>query len=391
MKKIAIVTRKMIAGGIEKALISMLNLIPKDEYEVTLFVMAKGGEFEKLIPKHVKIKCVFGDENSTKEKVINNLRKGQFIQTCRVLLYTKLALRAKKISKQEDYFLKISPVENEVYDLAIAYHTPASFPVKYVANYLNAKQKIAWIHSDIEEYKEEMKLYIDYYKNFNRIFCVSKYGLEKFTKMYPDFSEKTRLFYNIINENELKILADEGDSFEDSFSGLRILTVGRLTDQKGYDILPQIVSDLNSDGLDIRWYCIGEGELRELLEEKIIQYNLQQRLILLGSKTNPYPYFKDCDIYVQPSRHEGYCITLAEARYFCKPIVTTDFVGAREQIDNNKTGSIVKFDSDDVYNEVRKLIHSKDIREKYIKNLKKDDFLQNDIYEVLKLSEGILE
>ncbi len=386
MKKIAIVTRKMIAGGIEKALISMLELIPEDEYEVTLFVMARGGEFEQFIPKHVKVKCIFGEESSTKEKIIMNLRNGEFIQISKILLYTILAFRAKKIYRQEEYFLKISPKENEVYDLAIAYHTPASLPVKYVANYLNAIEKIAWIHSDIEEYKEEMKLYIDYYKDFKKIFCVSKYGLEKFNKIYPNFSDKTKLFYNIINKNELIKLADEGESFNDNFSGFRILTVGRLTNQKGYDILPKIVSSLNKDGLDIKWYCIGEGELRELLEEKIIQYNLQQRLILLGTKTNPYPYFKDCDIYVQPSRHEGYCITLAEARVFNKPIVTTDFVGAREQIENNKTGSIVRFDIEDVYKAVKKLIHSKNIREQYIKNLQKDDCLQNDIYNVLNLS-----
>lgn len=388
MKKIAIVTRKMIAGGIEKSLISMLEAIPKDEFEITLFVMSKGGEFEEFIPKHVKVRCIFGEESTTKEKIINNFKKYKLKNIFKILFYTTLALRTKKVSKQEEYFLKISPQYNEVYDLAIAYHTPASLPVKYLSDYLNAHQKIAWIHSDIEEYKEEMQSYIDYYKEFKTIFCVSKIGLEKFNRLYPNLSNRTQVFYNIVNKNQLINLANEGESFNDNFQGLRILTVGRLTSEKGYDIIPKIVSKLKEEGFDFRWYCIGDGELRNLLEEKIIQYDLQQHLILLGTKTNPYPYYKNCDIYVQTSRHEGYCITLAEARLFNKPIVTTDFLGAREQIINNSTGKIVSFNEIELENTIKQLFISEKNRIKYILNLEKENSLDNEkanINKILKL------
>ncbi len=383
MKKIAIVTRQMIAGGIEKALISMLEELPEDSFDITLFVMSKGGEFEEFIPKVVKVKCVFGEENSTKEKVFKSLKTGSLIFMFKVLLFRLLAFRAKRVSKKEEYFLKTAPTYSEQYDVAIAYHTPAALPVKYVANHLNATHKIAWIHSDIREYKEEMNSYLKYYGAFDKIFCVSRYAMDMFNVSYPRLANKTEIFYNIINENKLMILANERNSFNDNFEGIRILTVGRLTLQKGPDVLPEIILKLKEEGLNFKWYWIGDGEMKEGLEQKTIQYNLSDYFLLLGTKKNPYPYFKDCDIYVQPSRHEGYCITLAEARVFNKPIVTTDFVGAREQIVNKETGSIVHFNTDEIYMAVKELILSGNIRNKYKLNLAKKNDFSNDIYKIV--------
>ena len=142
MKKIAIVTRKMITGGIEKALISMLEIMPKDKFDITLFVMARGGEFEEYIPKQVKIKCLYGEENSVKEKIIGKLKRTDIIGAIKIPLYTALSIKAKKVYEQERYLSKILPKQTEKFDLAIAYHTPASFPVIYVSEHLNAKKRL---------------------------------------------------------------------------------------------------------------------------------------------------------------------------------------------------------------------------------------------------------
>lgn len=361
MKKVAIVTRQMIAGGIEKALISMLEIMPKNEYDVTLFVMARGGEFEQYIPSHIKVKCLYGEEKSTIEKVINSLKCGNVIRAIKIFIYTLLALRSTPGYNQEKYLEKILPDQNEKYDLAIAYHVPASFPVKYVINNLEAKEKIAWIHSDVEIYKENLKLYIKYYKKFDKIYCVSKYGQQKFNSQYKFLSNKTDVMYNIINKKKLYEMATQKKGFNDLFKGKRILTVGRLTNEKGYDIIPKILKKLLEENYNVRWYCIGDGELREDLINEIEKYKLNQNLLLLGTQLNPYPYFNECDIYVQPSRHEGYCITLAEARMFNKPIITTDFVGAREQIVNNKTGKIVKFNEEEIYKCIKSLLDNEEL------------------------------
>lgn len=372
MKKVAIVTRKLITGGIEKALISMLEEMSKDDYEITLFVMARGGEFEQFIPKEVVIKNLYGEEKSTKEKIIRSFRKLKIIHGIKIGIYTIKAIKAKPGFEQEKFLAKILPKQNQNFDIAIAYHVPASFPVIYVIEHLKARKKIAWIHSDVEVYKKDLENYIKYYKSFNKIYCVSKYGKEKFNKQYPYLSDKTEVFYNIINKSKIYNMSESKDSFNDNFDGIRILTVGRLSKEKGYDIVPDIVHRLKKKNYRIRWYFVGDGELREELERIIIDKGMQDEIKVLGNKNNPYPYFKECDIYVQPSRHEGYCITLAEAKLFNKPIVTTDFVGALEQIKNRKNGLIVKFNNKDIFNAICELINSESLRNRFTNNLKGD-------------------
>lgn len=128
--------------------------------------------------------------------------------------------------------------------------------------------------------------------------------------------------------------------------------------------------------------------MRKVLEEKIKDMNLNNNIILLGNKNNPYPFFKDCDIYVQPSRHEGYCITLAEARIFKKPIITTNFIGAKEQIIHNENGIMVEFDKNQIYESIKRLIYNGDMRKKFISKLKeesdKDKFNIEELYQVIK-------
>ena len=370
MKKIAIVTRRMIMGGIEKSLISLLETIPKDDYEVTVFLMGRDGELEPDIPDWIKVKSIFGDESYTLMKIKNNIKNGNIRETLKLIYYTMKARKSKTVYEEELCYSKMLPILNEEYDIAIAYHTPASFPVVYVMNNIKSKYKFAWIHSDVSVYKEELVPYKEFYYKYDKIYCVSKYGRNKFIEMYPELKYKTEVFYNIINKDKLETMARQGNGFEDNFDGIKILTVGRLTDEKGQDIIPDIVKLCTNDGINIRWYCIGDGENKDILEEKIKDNKLESRIILLGNKLNPYPYFKECDIYVQPSRHEGYCITLAEARMFSKPIVTTDFVGAMEQIIDGETGLIVKFDKYQIYNAIKKLSRDNTLVNNIIYNLK---------------------
>ncbi|WP_226620263.1 glycosyltransferase [Cytobacillus firmus] len=383
MKKVVIVTRRMILGGIEKALISMLEQMPKDKYDVTVLVMGVGGELEDEIPLHVKLKCLYGDEKSTLEKIWKKVKVGNVIDALKIGWYTFLSRKVKSVFDQEMYHLKMVPNQEVEFDLAIAYHVPASLPVVYVINNIKAKSKVAWIHSDVSHYETALSRYKDYYAKYDKIFCVSQFALNKFNEIFPNLREKTSVFYNILDKQKFESLSLKGKSFEDNFDGIKILTIGRLTGEKGQDIIPVVLKKLISEGFNIRWYCIGEGDCRLRLENMIEANNLGDHMLLLGNKKNPYPFIKDCDIYVQPSRHEGYCISLAEARSLNKPIVTTDFVGAREQINNCQTGIIVKFDENEIYNSVKKLIKDKAIINKFINNLKNEKI--NTVEEMKKL------
>lgn len=208
--------------------------------------------------------------------------------------------------------------------------------------------------------------------------------------MFPSLKEKTSVFYNIIDKNKVDIMSLEDGGFNDCFNGIRILTVGRLTTEKGQDIIPGTLRRILSKGYSARWYCMGDGENRQMLGSMIKEFNLEDHLILLGTQNNPFPYIKQCDIYVQPSRHEGYCITLAEARALNKPIITTDFVGAREQIKDRETGLITEFSEEEIYKAVKKLIGNTDLCDMFKNNLKENKMgFISGINEFEKFAEGI--
>lgn len=369
MKKIAIVTKQMIAGGVEKSLISMLKNISKEEYDVTLFVTNRGGAFEKDIPNWVKVKCIYGEEKTFKEKLKNIIKQGQIFKLVKCIIYTLLARNSKSLYKEELYLSKILPIQDEEYDLAIAYHGIISFPIIYVSNHLKAKKKVAWIHTDIETYKKQISLYEKYYYKYDNIFAVSKEAKDKFLNLYPQFKDKVSVFYNIISKETLNRESNFGSTFNDNFSGIKILTIGRLAQQKNQIIIPSIVSKLKDEGYKVRWYCIGEGEDRKKIEEEIDKYNVVNEVILLGTQTNPYKYLQDCDIYVQPSIHECYCTTVTEAKCFNKPMVITDVNGSNEQIINEVNGLIVKCSANDIYKGIKRLLDDKKLTISITKNL----------------------
>ncbi|WP_273832020.1 glycosyltransferase [Guptibacillus sedimenti] len=374
MKSIVIVTRRLIVGGIEKALLSMLEVIPKDKFKITLLLMGAEGELVKDIPTHVEVKFIFGEEKTT-QKIWRGLKKGKFKEISSLIKYRFMVKEFKTIYEREYYESQMLPILETEYDIAIAYHTPASFPVVYVMKNIRASVKVAWIHSDVSQYEKELQPYKDLYVNYDRIFCVSEYAKKEFLKMFPGLKTKTNVFYNIINKNNLILLSVKEKGFTDEFDGIRILTIGRLSAQKGQDLIPKILSDLISNGLNVKWYCIGEGDGRKQIENAIKKHGVADHMILLGTLTNPYPFLAQCDLYVQPSRHEGYCITLAEARAFNKPIVTTDFVGAREQITHLQTGLITNFDSDKIFSSVLKVLNDKELATRLQDNLSKKEFV----------------
>lgn len=370
--KVAFVTKQLIMGGIERSLITLLNHISFDKFDVTIYVMKSGGELVDQLPNEVKIKNIFGKETTTIEKVRKYIRKGELITSFKTVLYTYLLKRgATSRFKENIYYSNMLPIEDVNYDLAIAYYIPTSLPVIYTMNNLIAKEKAAWIHSDVTEFKTILPNYRVFYEQYNYIFGVSNFTVNKFNEIFPHLKERTSLFYNIFEKEKLELLSAQDESFYDKYEGFRILTVGRLAQEKGYDLIPKVLSKLLEKGYDVRWYCIGEGNVREKLESMITDYNLEEHLILLGNKENPYPYIKDCDIYVQPSRHEAYCITVAEARMFHKPIITTD-TGASEQIKHGKTGLVVQFDEEKMYEAVKRLLNDDILRGKFTRNLSKE-------------------
>src|SRR5690606_798376 len=144
-------------------------------------------------------------------------------------------------------------------------------------------------------------------------------------KSQPKYAHKTMVVYDILAEEVIKKMATESLNFDIHFKGLKILTIGRLATQKGYEIAIEAAYCLKKSNINFKWYAIGEGPLKDELIREIKKKELEESFILLGTFINPYPYIRQCDIYCQPSRFEGYGLAIAEARILSKPIVATNF------------------------------------------------------------------
>lgn len=376
MIRIIFMVINMNIGGTEKALLSMIREMDRTKWDITILMLEEYGGFLNEIPDEVSIKYV--DEYKILKSYFNEsplsvLKKSvtehKYLDSIIVAILYFITKITGNLSYYYRYIFKNIKTLDKNYDIAVAYAGPMDFITYFVANKIKSEKKVQWIHFDIEKIHFNEGLASKLYKNFDKIFVVSKDGMGKFVRSFPKVKNKTQVFYNVLDHKKINSLADNGESFKDNFHGIRILTVGRLSKEKGQDLTIPVLARLKSEGYKVRWYCVGEGRARSEYETMINKLKIEKDYVLLGSRLNPYPYMKDCDIYVQSSRHEGYCITLAEARCFNNPIITTNFTGASEQIINEENGIIVSEDVDSIYLGIKKLLDNSYLYEAIRNNL----------------------
>lgn len=392
MKKILFMIINMNVGGTEKALLNMISEMPRDKFEISILMLEEYGGFLEELPKDINVKYL--DYYTNIKDTLNDppqytaikmIKKGKVISGINLILIHTVTKLIGERNLFYKYILKDYPNIVDKYDIAVAYAGPMELITYFVLNKIKSDKKIQWIHFDIEKCGFSKKDSIKNYKLFDKIFVVSKEGKNKLVNKIPEVKEKTQEFFNIISPKLIVEQANKDNGFNDIYDGLRILTVGRLTHEKGQDLCIEALKKLKNEGYNVRWYCVGDGASRKRYEELVLNNNLVEDFIFLGSKTNPYSFMKQCDIYVQPSLHEGYCITLAEAKCFGKPIVTTNFTGAKEQIINGETGIIVECNSNDLYNGIKKIINNDELKNKIGRNVTKT--LSNTSKEVNKFLE----
>lgn len=391
-KKIIFMMINMNVGGTEKALLNMISEIPKDKYDITILMLEEYGGFLNFIPRGVHIEFLKGYKNykdvlNEPPQIIalNFLKKGKIVKGFNIAFLHLISKVMKDRSVFYKYVLKDYPIIDNGCDVAVAYAGPMDFISYFVVRKIKAKKKVQWIHFDVTKIAFNKVFSSKIYNKFDKIFVVSHEAKKKLLSVVPTLKKKTEVFSNIVSSKLIYSQTKEGNGFDDKFDGLRILTVGRLTKEKGQDLAIRVLARLIEDGYKVKWYCVGEGASRKRYEKLIEEYHLKDKFVLLGADANPYPYMKQCDIYVQPSRHEGYCITLAEARCLHKAIVTTNFTGAKEQIKDGKTGLIVNVDENDIYKAVKKLINNHDLCEYFSGNLATENF--DTTFEMKKLYE----
>lgn len=372
MKKILFVINTLGRAGAERAFIALMNTLPKEQYEISLLVLTGRGELFEEVPEHVKILNRHPDSRSVlsfggKLALIKTTLRCFFyrLRGFRNLGYLarNLCIQLKKHHVHPDKLLwriiaNGTPAPKEKYDLAVAYLEGGS--TYFVADFVQATKKAAFVHIDYEKAGYNKSLDLDAYEKINRIFTVSKEAGESFCRIYPEYQSKCFLFRNIIDtewiEKQSLISLPASDPFSRSHATCKLLTVGRLTYQKAYDIAIPALRLLRERGFDVDWFVLGEGSLETELRRQIARENLTEHFILLGSTENPYPYYRQATLYVHATRYEGKSIAIEEAQVLGKAIIASDCTGNREQIIHNKSGYLVSLSPEEIADHVADLL-----------------------------------
>ena len=375
-KDILFIIPSLGAGGGEKSLINLLTQFDFNQYNVDLFLLNHGGLFMDFIPKEVNVLDITENvqifNKGLKDSIVRYLAKGKFRLACGRLMFCIKNRVNKNIGVAEQYswkyLKKAIGIIDKKYDVAIGYLEKTS---NYICvDCVQADKKIGWIHNDYRKLNLDKSFDAKYFKKLDYLVTVSEECEKVLKEEFPEESDKVKLIFNIVSKKAIENLANEVIK-EDIMKKdkINILSIGRLHEQKGFDIAIEACKILVDEGYNICWYVIGEGLERSKLEELIDKSNLNQNFKLLGLRNNPYKYLKACDIYVQPSRYEGKSVAIDEAKILCKPIIVTNFSTVYDQIENNVTGIITEMNAIKVSEALNKLLSDKNKMEDLSKNL----------------------
>ena len=372
-KKILFVINTLGRGGAENALIQLINNIDKDIYDISLYVILGQGELIEKIPKHVHILNKKFDHASVLSKEgKKNLRKNiigiafsrfSFFKNFFYLLTNFFRMMFSGKIFVDKLLWKMlsdgSDILSEEYDLATAFLEGAS--TYYVRDHVRAKKKAAFIHVNYLEAGYNRKLDKNVYIDMDKIFAVSEDVRKSFLSEYSECEDKTYIFENILDVKSIIKKSEESGGFDDAFDGKRILTIARLTAQKAIDVSIDACRILLDKGENVKWYVLGDGDLRTKLEEKIKKEGLTDRFILFGVKDNPYPYLKQCDLYVHATKFEGKSIAIREAQVLGKPIIVSDCPSNMELVASGEDALVTKLDAKAISDSIIKLLHDENL------------------------------
>lgn len=345
MKNILFCLQTMVCGGVEKELITILKKFDRTKYKLTVLLLyEQDQDIISAIPHDVQVINL----NINKEYYCSGLitlvkeriKAGKFCEAIRLVLCKTFNVG----STAANYTISELPATETQYDYAVCYHMHSPIVLRYVADKIKAKHKIAWIHNDFKTTRYKIEKYTIWLEKYQKIVAASNRLGEEFINSCPEYKERVVIGHNIVDDEEIISKSKEIDNLDERFvreKRIKIVTVGRFVEQKGFDIAILACKKLLDAGIDVAWFAIGYGKDEKNMKRMIIENNLENQFFILGRKENPYPYIGKADIYVQPSRHEGFGLVIAEAKVLKRLIICTDFAGATEQIKDGVNGIIV--------------------------------------------------
>ncbi|HHT7237450.1 TPA: glycosyltransferase [Bacillus cereus] len=396
MKDILVASFDMEVGGVERSLISMLEGFDYKKYAVDLMLYRHQGDFMELVCNKVNLLEEVPQYTTFRKSIGETLKDKEYgIGFSRILskINTRFAGKAKGIVETGYYQMQLMwkyatpflPKLDKEYDVAISYLWPHYF----VADKVKAKKKIAWIHTDYSTIETDIEMDLKVWNKFDCIVAVSEACKNSFLKKYSALKNKVIVMENITSPQFIRDMANEEiDTPMLLDNRFKVITVARLSHAKGIDNAVRALRILKDKGYEnIAWYVVGYGGDETMIKNLIRDVKLENSFVLLGKQINPYPYIKEADLYVQPSRYEGKAVTVGEAQILAKPVLITNYTTANSQVKNGVDGYITELSVEGIADGIEKLYKDATVRKQLANNCSNTDYSNK--YELNKLYEII--
>lgn len=366
-KKILFIISNMETGGVSKSMASLMNVIDRKRYDVSLMIISPTGAFMKLLPKDLRViinpiwSALTGHIIGTWHLLKTGhplLAIGHFIRLATSAVGAKAAA-ARMIAR-------MMPAIDEEFDTIVDFNGQQQ--LYYMVDKLKARNKVTFFHSDYAKWPYYYNADKKYFPKTDYIFTISDKCVQSLKDFFPKESDKIGLMENITSLQLIEDMASE--RIHEMHKGqLKLLTVGHVCENKGILWAIDAAELLKKRGIDYHWYFLGSVDKIDIYRELIAKKGLDSYITFFGIRTNPYPYIRQASLIVHPSKFEGRSIALDEAKLLCKPIVVTNFSTVNDQFTDRYNASICQMNPESIADAIEELLNNKDLQKHYAENL----------------------
>ena len=374
-KKLIFITEALWIGGIETALVNLLNRLDYNRFDVTCLVLRDRLDVADRITPQCRLivsdrqhKVTFPKGYGCK-RLYNIMEEPQNAAKFRRFIWfaLRVVFRAAEARCYASYVKK--QLKGEHFDTAVIYSDRAA---ETAVRAVSADRFLMFYHHGAmrREYHDAYG-----YRKADKVIAVSPALAEKLRAYRSKYADKIISVNNIIDIDGVREKGLDIPTVKFSADCFNIVSCGRLSHAKGMDIAVDACAKLVADGFTgFHWYIVGGGPEESALREQIMRLGLEDCVSLLGMQSNPYPYIRCADLYVQPSRFEAFGLTIREAQVLAVPVLSTRTDGSAELISDGETGLLCESDADSIAAAVIRLYNAPKLRESIQAELQNHDF-----------------
>lgn len=365
MKNVIIVNSHLNVGGVERSLVDVLKHFNYNKYNVDLLLLEGTGDYLDEIPINVNI--INKDTRPAFGLIATSIKQNIRTQNWFALKFRLILILSQIIGdKAYKLFPHILGLKKK-YDIAIAYRIGLSADI--IANGVNALKKICWWHHGAICEHHDTVSWLKTWEKYHTLVAVSSGTYDILQNLSENLVPKLKVISNIVDIKNICSKASNEPNPFNNFDGLKFITVGRIVEEKHIENVVEAAIRLKADDkLKFKWYIIGDGELYDYIKGLILEANIEDIVILCGSKSNPYPYIKHADLMVHTSHIESQGLVIQEAMALGTPCVVTRSVGPSEFLIEGENGIMVEPTIDSLIGGIYQLAEDKSLQVKIANN-----------------------